>query len=227
MNSTPITLSQIFGAVMRQKAKGLLAFLTVSTLVMGLFLVLPKSYASEGKLHVQMTRTETNLSPVVNSNGRGMGISIQDTRETEIKSVEEILKSRAVSEAVVKKIGAEKILDSTMANFLPSLSVPSFLKFGKNKGDMDPEEYDRLKEIELATNMVLKSLSVHNTKKTSVISVYVKANSPRMAQEIVNEIINETRIVHQKMHGVTGSSAFFGEKIKEAELHPSRDYLEA
>ncbi|WP_157665254.1 GumC family protein [Mariniblastus fucicola] len=218
MNNTQLTLTQIFGALMRQKAKGLLAFLIVFGLVMALFLVWPKSYGSEGKLHVQMTRTETNLSPVVSSNGQGMGISIQDTRETEIKSVEEVLKSRAVLEAVVKKIGAKKILENSFSGLLPSLSVPSILKGGGSAaGDMSPEEYKELKNIELATNLLDESLSVHNTKKTSVISVYMKANSPRLAQEIVNEIISETRKVHQKMHGVTGSSAFFAEKVKEAD----------
>lgn len=217
MNNSPINLAQIFGAVMRQKAKGLLAFLTVFILVMGLFIVWPKSYGSEGKLHVQMTRTETNLSPVVGPSGTGMGISIQDTRETEIKSVEEVLKSRAVLEAVVKKIGAEPILENSFAEFIPSISVPSFLKSDSGGTDMSPEEYKRLKRIELATNLLEKSLTVYNTKKTSVISVYAKSNSPQLAQEIVNEVINEARVVHQKMHGVTGSSAFFAKKIDEAE----------
>jgi len=217
MNNNQLTLSQIFGAVMRQKFKGLLAFLIVFSLIMALFLVWPKRYGSEGKLHVQMTRTETNLSPVGNGSSQGMGISIQDTRETEIKSVEEILKSRAVLEAVAKKIGADRILDSSIADWMPSLSVPSILKGNSGDADMSPEEYKRLKEIELATNELDESLTVHNTKKTSVISVYVKANSPRLAQEIVSEIVNEARSIHQKMHGVTGSSAFFAEKIKESE----------
>jgi len=217
MNNSQLTLTQIFGAVMRQKVKGLLVFLLVFSLVMALFLVWPKSYGSEGKLHVQMSRTETNLSPSVSSNGQSMGISIQDTRETEIKSVEEVLKSRAVLEAVVRKISAEKILEDTMAGFMPKLSVPSFLKRSSKNEDMSPEEYKKLKKIESATNLLDESISVHNTKKTSVISVYVKANSPRLAQTIVNEIIDEARNVHQKMHGISGSSAFFGDKIKEAD----------
>lgn len=217
MNNNQLTLTQIFGAVMRQKVKGLLAFLLVFCLIMGLFIIWPKSYGSEGKLHVQMTRTETNLTPVGSSGAPGMGVSIQDTRETEIKSVEEVLKSRAVLEAVAKKIGPKKILDNPFSDWLPSLSVPSILK-GKTSFDgMSPEEYKKLKRIELATNLLDESLTVHNTKKTSVISVYTKANSPRLAQEIVSEIISEARNIHQKMHGVTGSSAFFGEKIKESE----------
>ena len=203
---------------MRQKAKSLLAFLAVFIGVMALFVIWPKNYGSEGKIHVQMTRTETNLSPVVGSNGQGMGISIQDTRETEIKSVEEVLKSRAILEAVAKKVGPDRILKSKFAGFLPSITVPSILRGNSASSDMSPEEYESLKELEKATERLQKSLNVHNVKKTSVISVYMKANSPRLAQEIVNEIIEEARSVHQKMHGVTGSSAFFSDKIEEAEV---------
>ncbi len=218
MNDAQLTLTQIFGAVMRHKTRGFLVFLTVFCLVMALFLIWPRSYGSEGKLHVQMTRTETNLSPVIAANGQGMGVSIQDTRETEIKSVEEILKSREVLESVVRNIGAERILESPFDGLLPSISVPSFLKgSGAKDGEMSEEEYNKLKRIELATNELSEALSVHNTKKTSVISLYVKANSPRLAQEIINEIIKEARGVHQRMHGVTGSTAFFAEKIKESD----------
>ncbi len=217
MNNTQLTLTQIFGAVMRQKVKGLLAFLIVFSLIMALFLVWPRSYGSEGKLHVQMSRTETNLSPSVSTNGTSMGITVQDTRETEIKSVEEILQSRAVLEAVVRKVGAQKVLENSIAEYIPSLSVPSFLKGESNVSDMSPEEYKKLKKIELATNLLSKSITVHHQKKTSVISVYVKSNSPRLAQTIVNEIIAETRLVHQKMHGVSGSSAFFTDQVKDAD----------
>ncbi len=215
MNDAQLTLTQIFGAVMRHKTRGFLVFLTVFCLVMALFLIWPRSYGSEGKLHVQMARTETNLSP---ANGERVGVSIQDTRETEIKSVQEVLKSREVLESVVRNIGAERILKSPFDGLLPSLSVPSFLKgSGAKDGEMTDEEYKKLKRIELATNELSESLTVHNTKKTSVISLYVKANSPRLAQEIINEIINEAREVHQRMHGVTGSTAFFAEKIKESD----------
>lgn len=217
MNNAQLTLTQIFGAVMRHKTRGFLVFLTVFLLVMALFFVWPKTYGSEGKLHVQMTRTETNLSPIVSSNGQGVGVSIQDTRETEIKSVEEILRSRSVMEAVVKKIGADEILKSPFDGLLPSITVPSILKGSASNDGTSKEEYNKLKKIERATNLLEDSLRVHNPKKTSVISLYTKANSPRLAQEIVNEIITEARAVHQKMHGVTGSSAFFSEKIKETD----------
>ena len=54
----------------------------------------------------------------------------------------------------------------------------------------------------------------------------MKANSPRLAQQIVDEIINEARNVHQKMHGVIGSSVFFADKIKEAESNLEKSMAE-
>jgi len=219
MNNSSLNLAQIFSALMRQKVKGFLAFLLVFCLVMAIFLVWPRSYGSEGKLHVQMSRTEANLSPSTNTTGQS-SISIQDTRETEIKSVEELLNSRVVVESVVKRVGADKILENSLGEHLPSFTFPSFFNADPTAdGEMSEEEYKRLKKMEAAANLLSESINIHNQKKTSVISIYAKANSPQLAQTIVDEIIDEVRRLHLMMHGVSGSSAFFTDKMDEAEVN--------
>ena len=225
MNNPQLSLTQIFSALMRQRFKALFSFLVVFCLVMSVFLLWPKSYGSEAKLHVQMARIETNLSP--GGNGNGQGVTIQDTRETEIKSVEEILNSRTVVEAVVKKIGPENILQDSLGDLLPSFSVPSFLKPNRSAdGDMSSEDYEKLKEIEKATNLLHESISIHHQKKTSVISIYATAKSPKLAQSVVNDIIAEVRQIHLKMHGVSGSSIFFNDRIAESEKNLEEAFTE-
>jgi uncharacterized protein involved in exopolysaccharide biosynthesis len=216
MNNSQLTLTQIAGAIARNKFKCFTVFLTVFLLVIAAFLVWPKKYGSEGKIHVQLGRNDTDISPTSGA-PQQQGVSIQDTRETEIKSVEEILKSRAVLEAAVRSVGPEEVLKNPFDGYLPSLTVPSFLKGSEASADMSPAEYKKLKRIEQAANLLEKSLTVHNQKKTSVISVYVKSNSPSLAQKLVSEIINETRRIHSKMHAVTGSSEFFQTHIADAE----------
>ena len=217
MNNSSLNLTQIFSALMRQKVKGFLAFLIVFCLVMAVFLVWPRSYGSEGKLHVQMSRVETNLSP--NSGNGQSRVSIQDTRETEIKSVEELLNSRVVVESVVEKVGAEKILENSLAEHLPSFTLPSLFESKVAEGELGPEEYKRLKKFEAAANLLEDSIDIHNQKKTSVISIFAKANSPQLAQTIVDEIIEEVRRLHLLMHGVSGSSDFFTDKMAESEAN--------
>ncbi len=210
MNNTQLTLAQIVSAILRHKTKCLIVFTSIVIMVAALFLIWPKKYASEGKLFVQVGRSDTNISP----NPQALGVSIQDSRETEIKSVEELIKSDAIMEAVVRKIGAKEILESPFDGLIPKLKLPSF--GGKSDGDLSPEEYAKLKRIEAAVKVLEESITVFNQKKTSVISVYVKANSPRLAQEIVQEILQEVREIHSQVHAVPGSSAFFQEMVEES-----------
>ena len=211
--NTQLTLAQVLAAILRHKFKALVVFVSVVVLVIGLFLIWPKKYGSEGKLYVQLGRSETNISA-----SSQVGISIQDTRETEIKSVEELIRSRAVLEAVVKQVGPDKFLDSPFDGLLPSIKLPSF---GSSSGPdddskLDAKEYERLKKIEAAVKELEDSIVIFNQKKTSVISVYVKAASPRLAQRTVNEIFNEVKRIHSMVHAVPGSSAFFQEKVEES-----------
>lgn len=216
MNNTQLTLTQIAGAILRHKFKFIAVGAVVFLLVMSLFLVWPKQYGSEGKIHVQLGRNDTDISPTTGS-AQSQGVSIQDTRETEIKSVEEVLKSRTVLQAAVNKVGPDRVLENPFRGLLPSLTIPAFLKGAEPETGMTSAEYKELKKIEQATNLIEKSLTVHNPKKTSVISVYVKSNSPELAKDIVDAIIAESRKIHSTMHSVTGSSEFFEVKIKDAE----------
>jgi len=156
--------------------------------VVAAFLLWPRKFGSEGRLYVQLGRNNTTLTP---TSGTG-SVSIQDTRETEIRSVVEIIKSRAVLEATIKDIGA-----------MPKISVPNFLSRG-GAGDMSVEEYKELRDLELAAQELESNLTVNSEKKTSVISVYVKANSAKLAQQIVAKIFEHTRRIHLKVHAVEG-----------------------
>ena len=213
MNSPQLTLAQIASAILRHKGKCLLVFLLVMMLVTAAFVIWPRMYGSEGRIFVQVGRQDTNVSPT-----SSVGVSIQDTRETEIRSVTEIIKSRAVIEAVVDNIGSERILASPLDKWMPSLSMPKFLSSGKASSDgMTKEEFERLKKRELAAKKIESSMSVYAEKKTSVISVYAKASSARLAQEIVSSIFEETKKIHLQVHAVKGSTVFFEDKIRECE----------
>ena len=94
MNNSPLTMAQIYGALKRHKGKAFMAWVLVMLFVIAAFMVWPRKYGSQGRLQVQMGRNNTGISPSTSSSS----ISIQDTRETEIRSVVEIIKSRAVLE---------------------------------------------------------------------------------------------------------------------------------
>ena len=209
-----ITINEVLSAISKHRTRALLTFIVMMALVIGVFVVMPRKYGSEGKLFVQLLRTGTNLDP---SSGN-TSISIQDSRETQIRSVAEIIKSRAVVESVVDQIGAEKILESPFDFLLPEISLPSFSWNDVEEDDqIAREEYDRLKKREQAARGLEDAMTVHTEKKTSVISVYVKASSPMLAQKIVNAIMETTQAKHLEVHNVRGSSKFFGDTFKKKE----------
>ena len=108
------------------------------------FLVWPRKYSSEGKVYVQLGRIATEISPTTGS----QSISVQDTRESEVLSVVEIIRSRGVTEAVVDEVGAKRILASPLDKFIPKISLPKFSS--SSKDGLSAKEYKRLKQRERA-----------------------------------------------------------------------------
>ncbi len=210
-SAAQLTLSQIFGALIRHRYQALFAWFLVMVMVVAAFILLPRKYGSQGQLYIQMGRNNSSISPTSGS----ASISIQDTRETEIRSVVEFIGSRAVLEAVVDDIGAEEILASAWDGWLPDISLPNF--GSSNSGDMTSEEYAARRAREKATKELESSLDVRTEKKTSVISIYMKANSARLAQRIVDRIIEHTRSVHLKVHASARSAVFFDSQFAQQE----------
>ena len=210
-----ITINEVLSAISRQRFKALLTFIVVMALILGAFVLLPRKYGSEGRLFIQLGRTGTGLDPTPG----GTSISIQDSRETEIRSVVELVKSRAVIEAAVKKIGAEKILKG------PLDFVDDYVSFDFkmptlpwNKLDEDDasarDEYEKLRVHEKASKAIEEKLEVRSEKKTSVISIYCTANSPTLAQKIVDEIMELSKAKHVEVHAIEGSRAFYKDNFE-------------
>lgn len=181
--------------------------------VVAAFLIWPRKFASEGKLYVQLGRVATGISPSAGSSS----ISVQDTRENEVRSVVEIISSRAVIESVVDEVGAERILASSLDAWLPNVSLPIPDFGGSGDEKIAAEEYQRLKKRELAAKALEDAVTIHAKKKTSVISVYARSTSADLAREIVSSMFHHTRRVHLKIHAVDGSTLFFDEQFVEQE----------
>lgn len=209
-----LTLSQILSAILRHKLKSLLVFTLVMMMVIVLFVVWPRKYGSEGRLYVQRGGNSQGISPIVTNSG----VMVQDSHETEIRSVVEIIRSRAVAETVVDEIGAEEILKSPFDDLLPEISLSSFLKSSGSKvKGISAEDYDKLKRREAAVEVLKKSLVVYTEKQTSVISVFAKGNSPELAKRLVQSVFDETRRIYMSVHSVKGSAEFFEEQVEQAE----------
>ncbi|MFT5299751.1 MAG: hypothetical protein ACI87E_001230 [Mariniblastus sp.] len=214
MNNNPLTIIQILGALKRNKFVAFSTWLLVMVVVVAAFLAWPRTYGSEAGLYVKVGRNNAGITP-----GSGTtSVTIQDTRETEIRSVVSIMGSPAVIEAVVAEVGAGKILESRWDGVIPSISIPNF--FGsKAKDSLTIESYDELKRTELAIKKLGSDMSVQVQKKTSIITVFIKASSSKLAQQLVASVLKHTDAVHMKVHAAEGSMLFFAEELeKQKEL---------
>ena len=101
------SLRDIYYVLFRHKWKIILFFLAVViTVTIGTFQA-PEIYRSDAKLLVRIGRESVTLDPTATT---GHIISIGQSRQAEINSELEILKSREIAEKVVDAIGLEAIL---------------------------------------------------------------------------------------------------------------------
>ena len=102
----PLTLFDIIGAVFRYKWRVLLVTGLMLLLSAAAVLIFPKKYESEAKLFVRLGRGSAAMDPAT----FGQTISIQESRESEMNSIVDMLQSRGLAERVVDEVGVEAVL---------------------------------------------------------------------------------------------------------------------
>ena len=101
------SLRDLYYVLFRHRRKTLLFFAAVVvTVTAGTFLV-PETYRSEAKLLVRLGRESVSLDPTATT---GQVVHVGQSRENEINSEMEILKSRELVQKVVDSFGASVFL---------------------------------------------------------------------------------------------------------------------
>src|SRR4051794_19804906 len=93
-------------AVQRNGKKGLIAFVAMAVVALVGTLLMPRTYVSEARLFVRFGR-ENQVDPTASG---GQMVSLYESRESEINSLIEILKSRAILDRVVAELGPGLVL---------------------------------------------------------------------------------------------------------------------
>ncbi len=197
-------------------------------------LLLPKRYDSDAKLFVRLGRGSVSLDPAATT---GSTIALQESRETEINSVVDMLQSRGVAEEVVKQIGPERILKKYswierqlewVGGIVPELSS------GSVGNDIDPdapvmteEEVEDRKRLELAVKDLQENIQIKSPRKSTTISITFRGRDPFLAQKVTTTLIDTYKQLHIKAYKADGSFAFFQQKYDEQSkiLQESQDEL--
>jgi len=219
-----ISIVDLIRALRRSPLYFIFWFLLTMVVVTMIYFIVPRKYASEGKFYVQVGRSSVGSTPTTSE---GM-VMLQDSRETEVKSVVGMLQSRELAERVTDLVGVEEILQpgSKIEEWLDSLPLEKLTsrldKFSApaGKANADPngfsaEEIKRLKRRDKAIKRLTEIVNIENEKKTTVVTIDTSAQTPRLAQSIVDNYLNEYQAMHVDINKTQDSDNFFEKQFNQ------------
>ncbi len=221
VNRSNLSLRDVYQAVFRHKRIVLSVFLTVMTCAVLATAFGSRVYRSEGKLFVRLGRENLVLDPTATL-GQGSMVAMQQSRENEITSVAELLKSRGLLEKVVDAIGPRVILanedlaadvDSSTAGLSGGqvASSPSWYVALFNSvrtcwrhlaGTASLSDRDR------AVLKLAERLSIEPVRKSNIVEISGETGSPELSQAVVAKIIEFYLQEHLRVNRVHGSHEF-------------------
>ena len=167
--------------------------------------MLPRAYYSDARLFVRFGRTAV-MDPTATATS-GQVISLYDTRESELNSLLEVLRSRSLLERVVGALGADNILAGRAVENVPPVAprlAPATLASTTSR---DPLHQQALAKLE-------KSVSIAVPRKTSTIIIGCKSERPELAQQVVATLVSLYMDEHLRVHHTAGSYEFFQEQTQ-------------
>jgi uncharacterized protein involved in exopolysaccharide biosynthesis len=199
----------------RHPKKSLLTFVTILALSVIACIALPRTYESESLLFVRVGRESVTLDPTVTT---GQVITLNESRESELNSILEVLKSRALMERVVDRLGPEAILSPPSDEKVKAEPNPVVKGLSSAMAAVGNwlEPTGPLSMREKAVQTLGKNVAIYAKQKSNVISVIYKARSPEQAQQIVAALVDEYLDEHQRIHATPGSYNFFVEQAKQS-----------
>ncbi len=206
------SLRDVYYTLFRHKGKMFAFFLAVTVPVTALTLLSPDLYRSEAKLLLRIGRESVTLDPTVTTGGPT--IPVGQSRESELNSELEILKSAALAEKVVDAIGPHAFLMRPRADAPIPVGPPP-------GGDPDPAlvETPSLEAGGLSTHQkaileLTKHLHIEVPKASSIIAISYEATSPKLAQEVIARLLEFYQEMHIAVHRTPGSFEFFTEEAE-------------
>ncbi len=196
----------------RHPKKALLTFVAIFAASIAVLVLLPRTYESESLLFVRVGRESVTLDPTVTT---GQVIALNESRESELNSILEVLKSRALMERVVDRLGPAAILSPPSKEGAVKKEPNKLLQgFSSAVGTVTQwlEPSGPLSEREKAVQALGNNVGIYAKQKSNVIAVGYLARSPQQAQQIVSTLVDEYLQEHQRIHATPGSYNFFVEQ---------------
>ena len=217
-----VTIVDVIRALKRSPLYFSIWFLIFFMMVIVAYFIVPRKYASEGKFFVQVGRSSVGAAPATT---KGM-VMLQDSRETEVKSVVGMLESRQMAERVVDIVGVDRILKpgSKIEQWMESLpidkifdqvdkfSIPEKVETEEGDPEISKDEMKRLKRRDKAIKSVMEDVNIEHEKSTTVVALDTMAQSPMLAKKIIDTYLAEYQKVHIDINKLQSSKDFFADQ---------------
>lgn len=171
------------------------------------------AYEAKAQILVKIGKQNLYLPPSNTS-----GYIINYSRDDQINSEIELLKSRSLAEKVIKALGPETILG-------PKFTIRKF--FGIRRETLSHSDpYHRTKKsLNNAVETFQKALSVEGVKKSEVIVIKFKHREPETAALITNKLVDIYLDEHLLVHQNPKFYSFFEEQannLKDKLMHAEK-----
>jgi uncharacterized protein involved in exopolysaccharide biosynthesis len=204
--SSPRSLDATLQTLFRYKWAMVCFFLTVAAAGTALFFLTPPTYRSQAELLMRLGRENVTVDPTATA-GQAPVVAVPQSRENEINSAIEVLRSRTLAEKVVTALGPRVILgraappedgakDTSLALPTPPGADP----------DTSQREYYR------AISRISKSLDVEAVRKSDVIAIRYSGSSPKLCQMVVSRVIDFYLDSHASLNRTPGAHQFIKEQ---------------
>ncbi len=215
------TIRDFFYVLFRHKWKAIAFFLIVLiATIAGAFLA-AEIYRSDAKLMVRIGRESVTLDPTAST---GQVIAVGPSRESEINSEIEILKSRELAQKVVDAIGPHAILEGLKSKSETGTLGPDqnvLEKFRNLFQQMQRRIQVSLSNLgvskpltdrERAITQFTENFTVERQKNTNILLLSYEAPDPMLSQNILSKLIEFFLEKHIAAHRNVGSFEFFGKQ---------------
>lgn len=215
-----LSLGELFRSLWRYRLSIVGTAMVLTGLMAAAIFFLPAKYDSDTQLLVRLGRGTLSTDP---TSSITPNISVQETRLSQVSSVKEMLQSRALAEQVVRRVGADRILEP---HGMLEQALDSLIKRlsaltrggggGSGSGDLTPEEAKRHIEIEEAIAKLQDNLYLTTPKNAYTIHVRVRSGSPYLSRDILDALVELYQDYHVQAYHADGTLSFFEEQTNRS-----------
>ncbi len=206
---TNITFGSALQLLWRHKFKILLLPPVIIACGILAIIFLPRTYQSQAKLFLQVGKESVGIDPTATT-GETISLS-QSSREVEVNTAMDVLKSRNLAALVVDELGPEFILNGPPGEG-GSKQPPAILGALKSAVGAAVEtlrSIDPVTQRERAIIQLEKSLEIDAERESLVIALTYETDSAKGAQQILATLIDKYDDEYLRIHRNAASGDFF------------------